>query len=573
MKDKELFDILENAENDSMDRLIEKCPEISDEQLDRILEMSERKFNMKSKKTGNTENNISMTENDVVEGVERTRRPSWLAPLSMAASLILIAGIAIGSTALIRKSSKKPVDEKVPVATAATDAAETTALTTSSAVTTTQPVTNDTYSEDIRDFTGRWSLQVSDNNTVSVDGKEIGIVEILEDGRYTYTDNNGDTEMGNVKIGYEEIGGTRITRLDFNGGTPVESGSYYVGETRNELHLGNGDSARLVKMPSLSDIANYTGKWRYQTAENGDFSNEPVTLQGTVEIMADKTYTYTAVDGTVKKGTLNIRTKDHSDALWLDFTDNTSGERNTFYHDISTNMFYNGNGGRIAKVEEVSINLKDFAGQWVHQVSDGNYTVDKGAKSIARLIINEDATYKYYDSDNNITTGEIRQRNEEYADGTALIVVEFYDGSDVKFSTYYEGNNNVLSIGNGGMARFIRGKWLKGVEIKEIAGKWSYLAMNDSFQLDNASKDNGTVEIREDGTYIYTRTDESLETGIVDTGVEEIDGTLLYTVKFYTNQGIDLDTLRFSGYYHADGEPECISIGNGGTAVMYRVKE
>ena len=44
MREKDLFDILENAENDSMERLIDKCPELSDEQLDRILAMSEKKF-------------------------------------------------------------------------------------------------------------------------------------------------------------------------------------------------------------------------------------------------------------------------------------------------------------------------------------------------------------------------------------------------------------------------------------------------------------------------------------------------------------------------------------------------
>ena len=50
MKDEKIFDILERAEDDSMDRLIGKCPEISDNELDKILEMSERKYNMK--KTG-----------------------------------------------------------------------------------------------------------------------------------------------------------------------------------------------------------------------------------------------------------------------------------------------------------------------------------------------------------------------------------------------------------------------------------------------------------------------------------------------------------------------------------------
>lgn len=487
MKNKDLFGILENAENDSMDRLIEKCPEISDEQLDRILEMSERKYNMKSKGTGNTEKNIRITENNVVEGVERTRRPLWLAPLSMAASLILVAGIAIGSTAIIRKNSRKPDDDMMALVTTTsvtattaeqpaseniTDTARTAAATTEPV--TTEPVTAETPDADpeLSIYVGKWRYIVSDTNNVSADGKEIATVEIRENGTYSYTGSDGSFTKGTVKLNFEEIGGTKIARLDFTSGSPLETANYYDDGSHNELHLGNGDSARLVKI-----------------------------------------------------------------------------------------------------LDDVDIDVKSFAGQWVHQVSDGNYTVDKGAKNIARLIINDDATYKYYDSDNNITTGEIKVRKEEFADGQYLIVLDFYDGTDVKFATYYEGNYNVLSIGNGGMARFIRGKWLKGVEFKEIAGKWSYLAMDDNYQLDEASKDNGTVEIREDGTYIYTRSDGSLETGIVNTGVEEIEDTLLYTVNFYSNQGISLDTLRFGGYYHSEGEPECISIGNGGIAVMYRIED
>ena len=457
MKNKELFDILENAENDSMDKLIEKCPEISDEQLDRILEMSERKYNMKSKGTKNTEKNIRITENNVVEGVERTRRPSWLAPLSMAASLVLVAGIAIGSTAFISKNSKKPADEKTTLANITTEMTETTALTTSAAVTSAQPVTNDVNTEDISEFAGRWRFLVSENGTVSVDGVDIGIVEIFSDGTYTLTDNEGNTDTGDVKIGFVEIGGTRITRLDFYGGKPLEEATYYSDDSRNVLHFGNGDSARMIRIIDLSDIKNYTGKWRYQTAENNDFTNEPANLQGTFEIMENKTYTYTAVDGTSKTGTLNIRTKDHSDALWLDFKDSSSEECHTFFLDcIQENMLFDGEGGRIVKVQEVTVDVNRFVGQWEHQISDGNYTVDNGAKSIGRLTINDDATYKYYDSDNNTTTGEIKVRNEEYADGQSIIVIDFYDGADVKFSTYYEGNYYVLSIGNGGMARFVR---------------------------------------------------------------------------------------------------------------------
>ena len=107
MKEKNLFDILGNSEDDSMKRLADKCPEITDVQLDRLLKDSERKYNMKKKDIeGNrTEkaNDITMSETSV-SGVERVKRPAWLAPLCTAASLILIAGIAIGSTALLHRN-------------------------------------------------------------------------------------------------------------------------------------------------------------------------------------------------------------------------------------------------------------------------------------------------------------------------------------------------------------------------------------------------------------------------------------------------------------------------------------
>ncbi|WP_295092596.1 hypothetical protein [Ruminococcus sp.] len=46
-----------------------------------------------------------MSENEVVYGVECSIRPVWLTTLSTAASIVLIAGIAIGSSLMIRKNN------------------------------------------------------------------------------------------------------------------------------------------------------------------------------------------------------------------------------------------------------------------------------------------------------------------------------------------------------------------------------------------------------------------------------------------------------------------------------------
>ena len=284
MKNKNIFDILENAEYDSMERLIDKCPEISDEQLDRIFVMSEKKFKKNKKNAERTkkDNNIKMTENDTVEGVERSRRPVWLTTLSTAASIVLIAGVAIGSTLMIRgnKHNITPDNPLPPAVTASTmNASGTTAsatygkgsgisttfTTASGAKTSTdanvtetavEVVTKDASgSEFIKPFVGKWTYQISDINNLDVESsiENKAIVDIRGDASYTFTDANGNVSSGTIKRSSEEIGGTEILMLVFSGDTFVSSDSsvfhsaYYTDTKPDELHFGNGYAARIVR--------------------------------------------------------------------------------------------------------------------------------------------------------------------------------------------------------------------------------------------------------------------------------------------------------------------------------------
>lgn len=285
MKEKNLFDILGNAEDDSMERLTEKCPEITDAQLEKILAMSERKYKMKKKELERTgkDNNIIISGGSVA-GVERVKRPAWLTPLCTAASLVLVAGIAIGSTIMFRRGGVVPDGggEKNPAVTVTTSSGTgTTDVTTGISVTTdkngstvkngsgiTTTVTtaaekntsngnsavsggNDTGSSadsmSVKDFAGKWQYQVATGNDVKVCSKDNGTVVIREDGTYTYTDTNGYTSSGTVKVGSEEFGGTRNTTVSFYEGSVYQFGGYYLPERPYEIHLGNGSVSRLVR--------------------------------------------------------------------------------------------------------------------------------------------------------------------------------------------------------------------------------------------------------------------------------------------------------------------------------------
>lgn len=272
MKEKKIFDILEDAEYDSMNRLFEKCPEISDEQLDRIYTMSEKKFRKMKKGAERTkrDNNIKMTDNDTVEGVERSRRPVWLTTLSTAASIVLIAGIAVGSTVMIKGNKKiTNTDSQTPPAITATTLTGTSSASTQTdnaviktsvtivsgtsgtadtavTQTVTEPASEEAAdTEFIKPYVGRWRYQTSPTNHVHYDGTDTGTVDIFDDATYTYTDKNGNISNGTIKNHTETIGGSEIFGLEFSGDTFAGHIAYYT--DTDELHFGNGDAARIVR--------------------------------------------------------------------------------------------------------------------------------------------------------------------------------------------------------------------------------------------------------------------------------------------------------------------------------------
>jgi len=280
MKEKNLFDILENAETDSMERLIEKCPEISDEQLDKIFRMSEKKFRnqMAEKERTKRDKNIKMTESDVVEGVERSKRPAWLTPLSTAASVLLIAGIAIGSTIMLKRNTK-PVDGGggVPPAVTATTTTVTgtgtnivstdkngstvtgTAITTTTAVTSTTDENTDT--DFIKPFVGKWRYEMSSVSNLDIpeSAEYMGTVEITGDATYIMTDVSGNVTHGTISNFIEEIGGTRIQCLDFSvneysANDFLSTRASYIESRPYELHFGNSNIARLVREDHVEPV-------------------------------------------------------------------------------------------------------------------------------------------------------------------------------------------------------------------------------------------------------------------------------------------------------------------------------
>ncbi|MBR6242574.1 MAG: hypothetical protein IKQ90_03660 [Ruminococcus sp.] len=221
-----------------------------------------------------------------------------------------------------------------------------------------------------------------------------------------------------------------------------------------------------------------------------------------------------------------------------------------------------------AEASDDTVKMTDIAGKWRYEISSGNYTVDVDAESNGIVEVNEDGTYTYTDAAGNVTRGTVVSGFEEFADGTKIPMIKFFEGNDFKFGGYFNtGSNDVLSIGVGGLERLVRDR-ADIIEIKDVSGKWVYEVSSGNYTVDVDAVFNGIVELNDDGTYTYTDPFGNVTRGTAVPGFEEFaDGTKIPMIKFF--KGTE---LVFAGAFNTD-DTDMMSVGNGGNARLVRRSE
>ncbi|MBP7186745.1 MAG: hypothetical protein KBA55_08300 [Ruminococcus sp.] len=111
MEKRNMFDLLEDSDEGELAMIDRLTPELSEEQFERILEMSKRKRNII--RASKERNNINMTTAGFaaaeVTGVEEYKRPTLIKIAATAASLILLGGgLALGHNLLKRSNTVEP---------------------------------------------------------------------------------------------------------------------------------------------------------------------------------------------------------------------------------------------------------------------------------------------------------------------------------------------------------------------------------------------------------------------------------------------------------------------------------
>ncbi|MCR4639889.1 hypothetical protein [Ruminococcus sp.] len=257
MKEKDIFDKLVNAEDDTMDILTDMCPEMTDEELDRLLAVTERKYKMKKKDKNRAEkdNDITMTENEV-SGVERSRRPAWLTPLATAASVVLVAGIVLGSVILLNRhggrSGEIGVDQPAVTATTTTvDTTETTA--TGTATVTAVGKTNTTKNTAANTNTTKTTQTTIAAETAAETSLYTTVPFVAPEAENIYVDN----ELGNIALElYKKYDSVRLFPMGYTIETDNKDGIKFSADP--ELNIMCTDySVDGDLWPNIKDIAYY----------------------------------------------------------------------------------------------------------------------------------------------------------------------------------------------------------------------------------------------------------------------------------------------------------------------------
>jgi len=166
---------------------------------------------------------------------------------------------------------------------------------------------------DISNIVGQWKYQLAaENKNVDVSAVDNGIITVKEDGTYTYTDLDGKTHSGTVKIDYDTFGGEfKVPFFAFYEGDKFFIGCYCQQNNPNAYLIGNGGMAQLLSVNA--DFAAITGEWEEVNGDGRFF-----------DISANGGYTVTYPDTKTDQGFIKIGNEM--------FSENSDGKFYNFYN-------------------------------------------------------------------------------------------------------------------------------------------------------------------------------------------------------------------------------------------------
>ena len=208
MKKKNIFDILENTDDETMGVITDLSPELDEAKFEKLFAKSEKDYKIRKKEMERTMRENIIEEN-AVSGVDRVRRPIWIRSMVTAASIVLIAGVVIGSVAFMHGGSKiSKGGGGTPTVTAVTTDKKSTETTvnTSSAVTTTSTQTTTNVSTSAQE-------KIAETNVQVVGVQETNVTTASNTSNTSNTSSQDETFVGRLNQSYQENYQNILTKI------------------------------------------------------------------------------------------------------------------------------------------------------------------------------------------------------------------------------------------------------------------------------------------------------------------------------------------------------------------------
>ena len=103
------LDVLENADNETVERLAGEYEAVTEKDIQRLYARSEKIYS-----------NRTNEDSEMVTGVDVYRKPVWHRIIAAASALLLVVGVAVGGVLVLRKMKTSP-DNIMTDTTEATD--------------------------------------------------------------------------------------------------------------------------------------------------------------------------------------------------------------------------------------------------------------------------------------------------------------------------------------------------------------------------------------------------------------------------------------------------------------------
>ena len=169
---------------------------------------------------------------------------------------------------------------------------------------------------DISELVGQWKYQIApEGKNITVGATDNGTIDVKSDGTYIYTDLDGNTHSGTVKIDYDTFGGEyRVPFFAFYEGDKFFISCYCQQNNPNVYLIGNGGMGQLLSVNA--DFSAIAGEWEELNGDGRVF-----------DISANGTYTVTYPNNSTEQGFIKIGNEifsENSDGKWYNFY-NASG--------------------------------------------------------------------------------------------------------------------------------------------------------------------------------------------------------------------------------------------------------